>query len=150
MLGAKKYFLFPLVAIPVAMLVMNGLNFYLRTEIQPSSFAFLEIECEDEAGQYRVTFALLDLNGTNGPANGYAIIRIDEGEQGEIYKSELRVGAEEFHEVVSSDGRRMVGYSLIFKVPDMNSTNCKEFSAEVTFLSLFGNSITKTVSLEVP
>lgn len=150
-LGAKKYFLLPLIVISLAILVMNSLNFYSRTEIQPSTFAFLEVDGGPATGEYRITFALLNQNGTNGPANGYVILKILGGGQEELYKSELRVSSGDFHEVVSLYGAKLIGFSWIVPVSNVNGSGGGDAGrAEVTFLSLFGNSVTATVEAEVP
>lgn len=150
-LGPKKYFIFPLVAIVLVFFLIIGLNVYLSNEIQPTAFAALGVEGSPERGEYKFTIALADQNGTNGPADGYIALKIINQGGEVIFNSNFRVKSEEFCEIRAGAGVGLIGYSWSVPVANLGSkAGGGRGIAEVMFLSLYGNSITGTLEMELP
>ena len=150
-LGPKKYFIFPLVAIPLSLLLILGLNTYFGRDIQPTAFALLSVEGGPETGEYRFTIALVNQNGTNGPADGYIKLKVANQKGEEVYSGNFRVKSEEFREVRVDGGARLVGFS--WTVPAANLSTADgggKGTAEIVFLSLYGSSVTGTLEMELP
>lgn len=150
-LGAKKYFLIPLILVPLSIFVMNSLNAYLSNEIQPYAFAFISVEGGPDSGAYVFSFALVNQNGTNGPANGYITLKITGAGGGEAYRSTFRVKAEDFR-YISVDGYpKLATYTWAVQAKSLNSSNVSGRGiAEITFLSLYGNSVSGTLEVQLP
>lgn len=150
-LGPRKYFIFPLVAIPLALLFILGLNTYLGRDIQPTAFALLGVEGGPEAGEYRFTMALVNQNGTNGPADGYITIKMTDQKGEGVYSSSFRVKSGEFREVRADGGVRLIGFSWSVPVGNLSTVaGGGRGTAEIVFLSLYGNSVTGTLEIELP
>ncbi|MEJ5292778.1 MAG: hypothetical protein WHS82_04190 [Candidatus Methanosuratincola sp.] len=150
-LGPKKYFIFPPVAISLTLLLIIWLNLYLSVEIEPTAFAALGVEGGPDSGEYRFTIALLNQNGTNGPADGYISLKIISHGGEEIYSTNFRVKSEEFREIRSGVGAGLIGFSWSVPVANLSASNGEvRGTAKVVFLSLYGHSIAGTLEIDLP
>ncbi len=150
-MGPRKYFIFPLVAIPLALLLILGLNLYLGRDIQPAAFVVFGVEGGPENGGYNFTIALVDQYGNNGPADGYIKLKIKDQKGEEIYSSSFRVKSDEFFEVRADGGVKLIGFSWNVPLANLSMADGDGMgTAEIVFLSLYGSSVTGAVGIELP
>jgi len=152
--GPRKYFIAPIIAVSLALIILLALTLALQIEIQPKSFRLLVINGSPEVGSYTVLFALQDENQTNGPSNGYVMLKIRDGRGTILYDNEFKVRSSDFRSYDDPlHGGRVIGYSWQIPVANVSQGVPDQQGygeAELTFLSFGGHSVTDTYKVKIP
>ncbi|MBM5805742.1 MAG: hypothetical protein FJZ49_06760 [Candidatus Verstraetearchaeota archaeon] len=152
--GPRKYFIAPIIILSLIIIALLVLTSALQIEIQPKSFRLFVVNGSPEVGSYTVLFALQDENQTNGPANGYVMLKIRDGHDTILHDSEFRVRSGDFRTYDDPlHGGRVIGYSWQIPVANISSGVPDQQGygeAELTFLSFAGRSATDTYRVKIP
>jgi hypothetical protein len=152
--GPRKYFIAPVIILFLIIVALLVITLYLQVEIQPNRLQLLVINGGPDIGSYTVLFALQDVNQTNGPANGYVMLKIRDANDTILYDNEFTVRSGDFRNYDDPiHGGRVIGYSwqipvanVSHGVPDQQGYG----EAELTFLSFGGRSVTGIVKIKIP
>jgi len=152
--GPRKYFIAPIIVLSLVLIALLALTLALQIEIQPKSFQLLVVNGSPEVESYTVLFALQDENQTNGPSNGYVMLKIHDGRGTILYDSEFKVRSSDFRSYDDPlHGGRVIGYSWQIPVANVSQGVPDQQGygeTELTFLSFGGRSVTDTYKVKIP
>ncbi|MGQ9759297.1 MAG: hypothetical protein ACUVQ5_01820 [Candidatus Methanomethylicaceae archaeon] len=152
--GTKKYLIFPFVIVAGVAVLLSAISLWHQVEIQPTNFVFVIILGGPPQQAYTIAFALSDINGTNGPANGYVMVKIKDELGNSLYEREFRVNSNAF--VWLDDpihGGKVIGYSWSIPVENVSYADLRTSETgtfELTFLSFAGRSVSTYSPIRVP
>jgi hypothetical protein len=152
--GPRKYFIVPIIVLSLTIIAVLYITIALQVEIQPTRFQLLVIDGGPDNGTYTVLFALQDANFTNGPSNGYVKLTIHDANGALLYDNEFIVRTSDFRTYDDPiHGGRVIGYSWQVPVANVSSgmPDPQGYgSADLTFLSFGGRSVTETLKVKIP